>query len=196
MVQVIVATAWKAPYSISQNTISDLGNTVCGAYGGRPVCSPLHSLMNISFVLLGILMVVGSLLICRGFHRDLVTRTAFTSIAIAGLGTALVGVFPENTIRIFHIVGAALPFAIGNIGLLCFGLIPEVSRALRYVALTFGIMSLVMLILFLIHQYVGIGIGGTERLVAYPQTVWLIIFGAYVLKVRFLNFLFATDKKA
>jgi len=181
VVQVIVAMAWKIPYSIAQNTISDLGNTVCGAYGGRFVCSPLHGLMNFSFAVLGILMVAGSILISHSFHKSLAMRAAFSFIVIAGLGTSLVGIFPENTLRTFHIVGAALPFVVGNLGLLWFGFIPRISRALNYCALIFGLVSLLALILFVTHHYVGIGIGGTERLVAYPQTVWLIIFGVYQL---------------
>ncbi len=52
--QIVVAHAWTNHYSLSRNTISDLGNTVCGVYSGRFVCSPLHSWMNASFVVLGL----------------------------------------------------------------------------------------------------------------------------------------------
>jgi hypothetical membrane protein len=39
VVQVAVAVDWSHAYSWSENTISDLGNTRCGRYDGRPVCS-------------------------------------------------------------------------------------------------------------------------------------------------------------
>ena len=54
VVQLIVALAWRVPYSWNGNTISDLGNTMCGKYGSRVVCSPLHGIMNVSFVALGV----------------------------------------------------------------------------------------------------------------------------------------------
>ena len=52
---------WPRPYNISRNTISDLGNTACGTWKGRYVCSPLHDLMNGSFIALGITMLLGAL---------------------------------------------------------------------------------------------------------------------------------------
>ena len=60
VIQVVVAQAWTVNYSLAQNTISDLGNTTCAIYAGRFVCSAKHGLMNASFVILGVTMVVGS----------------------------------------------------------------------------------------------------------------------------------------
>lgn len=57
-------------YSLAHNTISDLGDTTCGIFNGRPICSPLHVLMNISFVVLGLTMVAGSLLVSRTLARN------------------------------------------------------------------------------------------------------------------------------
>ena len=54
-------------YSFVTNTISDLGNTACGQYGGAQVCSPRYILMDLSFAVLGVAMAVGSLLIYREF---------------------------------------------------------------------------------------------------------------------------------
>jgi len=60
--QVWVALAWTTPFSLRLNFISDLGNTGCGLYGSEThmyVCSPRHALMNASFVLLGLTILVG-----------------------------------------------------------------------------------------------------------------------------------------
>ena len=187
MIQIIAAVVWKVPYSLTQNTISDLGNTACGVYGGRFVCSPLHGLMNASFVVLGGLMIVGSILLYRGFRKDLTGLIGFTLIAVAGLGTILVGLFPENTIRMLHIVGAALPFVLGNLGLLFFGFTSSMPTPLRFCALISGIVSIAALVLFMTNYYLGIGIGGMERIVAYPQTIWLIVFGVYMLRAHRLK---------
>jgi hypothetical membrane protein len=174
--QVVVAESWKTPFSIAHNTISDLGNTMCRAYGSRYVCSPLHDVMNCSFVLLGILMMTGSWAIYCGLPRTARSMIGLSCIAVAGLGTMLVGFFPENTISTLHIVGAALPFAVGNIGLIVIASIAGIPRFFRLYAAASGIAAIVALMLFLTHDYLGLGIGGMERIVAYPQTIWLILF--------------------
>jgi len=69
VVQVVVRMAWNTPFSLTQNTISDLGNTACGVYAGRYVCSPLHAWMNISLIVLGITMAIGSILIYHEFRK-------------------------------------------------------------------------------------------------------------------------------
>ncbi|BCT75037.1 hypothetical protein SCMU_08790 [Sinomonas cyclohexanicum] len=63
--------AWRgpAPYSRRLNFISDLGQLSCGIHGTREVCSPLHALMNTSFVLQGLGMVIAALLITSAVLR-------------------------------------------------------------------------------------------------------------------------------
>src|SRR4051812_14625263 len=83
MIQMIVAAAWKSPsYSWRFNTISDLGNTACNLADGRVVCSPLHGLMNLSFITLGIIMACGSLLIYQEFRERLGTLFGFSLMAL------------------------------------------------------------------------------------------------------------------
>src|SRR5579884_1287958 len=119
IIQFIVAGAWHNPaYSWRLNTISDLGNTVCAVNSGRPVCSPLHSLMNASFILLGVLMAVGSLLIYQEFRQKRSSLIGFSLMALAGFGTFIVGLFPENTVPALHSLGATLAFVLGNLSLI------------------------------------------------------------------------------
>ncbi len=178
--QLVVAKHWIIPYSLSQNTISDLGNTACGPYGGRLVCSPLHNWMNASFILLGLFMIAGSGLIYNEFKRSRVSRLGFNFMALAGLGTLLVGLFPENTIGALHTFGAALPFFIGNVGMVILGLALETPTPFRFYTVISGVISLMALVLLLTNAYLGLGIGGMERITAYPQTIWLIVFGIYM----------------
>lgn len=185
IVMAVVAMNWATHYSVFQNTISDLGNTVCGAYGGRYVCSPLHAWMNLSFILLGVTMIIGSTLIYYEFRKSTWTWLGFSFMALGGIGTALVGLFPENTVSAAHIVGAALPFAIGNISLLILGKSLDMPRLLRIYTISSGLVSLGALTLFITHNYLGIGIGGMERLTANLQTVWLIVFGLYMSSSRY-----------
>lgn len=180
IIQIVVAKAWSVPYSLTHNTISDLGNTVCGMYAGRFVCSPLHGWMNASFLLLGSTMAVGALLTYQEFRESQLSLTGFSFMAIAGLGTVMVGIFPENTITALHVLSAALPFFIGNVGLVILGLALDVPKILRYYTLFSGVISLIALGFFVSHHYLGLGIGGMERITAYPQTMWLIVFGIYI----------------
>ena len=182
IIQFVAAASWHHPtYSWRFNTISDLGNTVCGYSGSRLVCSPLHSLMNVSFISLGILMATGSWLIYQEFRERFGTLVGFSLMAIAGLGTILVGLFPENTISGLHSLGASLPIILGNLSLVilsfCLSKLSTLSRLYTFLS---GLVPLIALGFFTTHHYLGIGIGGLERVVAYPQTVLLIFFGIYM----------------
>jgi hypothetical membrane protein len=180
LVQFLVSLRWSPPYSLRRNTISDLGNTSCSRFNGRYVCSPLHSLMNLSFVLLGLAMIGGSLLVCRYLPTVRLLTVGFVSIALAGVGAVMVGLFPENTIPALHGIGASLPFLAGNIGLLLVGLSLAGPAALRVYSVASGLVALISLVFYATSHLLGFGEGGIERVVAYPQTVWLIVFGIYV----------------
>lgn len=179
VVQIIVANAWVDPFSVGKNPISDLGNTVCGEYSERYVCSPLHDLMNLSFVLLGCTMIVGSVFIARQFHIKHGISSGFSMLALAGFGTILVGMYPENTIANLHMLGASLPFLLGNIAMIILADHLSLPKTLRIFTMTSGIVGISALVLFLTSNYLSLGHGGMERLVAYPQTIWMIVFGAY-----------------
>lgn len=180
MVQYIAANAWRTPFSWSENPISDLGNTSCAEYSNRFVCSPQHDLMNFSFVLIGLTMIFGSVLIAQQYPKN--QRLGFYLLVLAGFGTILVGMFPENTISGLHTLGAALPLLLGNIALIILGVALKLPKALRLYTLASGVVALIALVLYLSHHYLGLGQGGMERLVAYPQTIWMIVFGIYKLK--------------
>jgi len=94
-VQLLAALRWPRPYNISRDTISDLGNTACGTWNGRYVCSPLHDLMNGSFIVLGITMLLGSVLISQRYGKGRIAMTGFTAIGLSGLGVVMVGVLQE-----------------------------------------------------------------------------------------------------
>jgi hypothetical membrane protein len=171
--QAVVASAWKPSYSWRLNAISDLGAVRCGPFDGRTVCSPLHGVMNVSLVLLGLAMTAGSVLLYRWLRAS---RTGFSLMGLAGVGVMLVGVFPEDTVYSAHIAGADLAFLLGNVALIVFGLTLRVPRWFGWSSIASGAVALVALVLFLTHRRFWLELGGMERLVAYPQTVWLVAF--------------------
>lgn len=182
IVQAIVAASWsKIGYSWTANTISDLGNTHCGTYGSRMVCSPLHTVMDISFIALGVTIIGGAVLLQKSLASGFAARLGFWCMAAAGAGAILVGLFPENSVSSLHIAGAALSFLLGNLGMIILGVnLSWLPKVLRSYTVLSGLAGLVALVLFLTHAYAGIGIGGMERVAAYPQTIWMIIFGMYL----------------
>ena len=137
--------------------------------------------MNISFLTLGITMITGSLLLCQSFRKSRNAMVGFTLFAIGGAGTALVGIFPENTVSALHGIGAALPFLIGNVGVVILGFSLEVPKILRIYTVLTGSIALAALGVYASGHYIGLGEGGLERVVAYPQTIWIIILGIYSL---------------
>jgi hypothetical membrane protein len=180
LVQIIVASAFMPHYSWRFNVISDLGNTACGNYAGQFICSPRHGLMNASFILLGVTMVTGSVLIYQEFKESFGSLLGFSAMTLAGVGAILVGSFPENTVRQLHTTGAELIFIVGNLGVITFSLVLTLPKVLRIYTFLSGIIALIATLLYTTHHYLGLGIGAMERVVAYPQTMWLIIFGMYI----------------
>ncbi len=186
--QYVVALAWHHTYSWSQNTISDLGNNVCAVYNGRYVCSPMHGWMNFSFILLGLFMMLGSGLIYHEFIENKWDRISFILMGLGGFGTVLVGLFPENTIGVIHFFGAFLPFFLGNLSLIIIGIKLAMPKPMRiYTGIT-GAVALIGSLLFITHTNLSLGTGGIERLAAYPQTIWLIVFGLYMSSRHYKNF--------
>lgn len=182
LTQVVVALAWPVGYSTLHNTISDLGNTVCGTYAERYVCSPWHIWMNASFISLGITMLIGAMLLYFQIGRNVASMIGFWFMAIAGIGTSIVGLFPANISGTIHGFGAFMPFFFGNIALIILGLSLNMSSLFRFYSVFSGVITLIASLLFITGNYLGIGIGGMERLAVHPQTIWLIIFGYYVTK--------------
>ncbi len=185
--QLATAWVWHPAYSVVRNTISDLGNTTCGDYRGSFVCSPRHELMNAAFIAVGVVMAAGSLLIATEFTEGRLwqRRTAalgFWCIAAAGLGSIAVGLFPENTVRWIHILGATLAIGVANVGILLLGIALPLPTNLRRFMLTWAPISLVALACFACDRDFGIGTGSMERLAAYPVTIWLVSFGVYMMR--------------
>ena len=187
--QVVVATAWSRPFSLTSDYISDLGNTACGAYPAGSthlVCSPWHLAMNTSFMVLGITMVVGALLTRDAFPRGWVRTLAMGLFTLAGAGVFVVGVYPETTENARHVLGAGLNFVAGNIAMIVYGLAlaqrPGVQVARVRVSLVTGTLGMLATLLFVSGHFLGIGLGGMERVAAYPMTVWQIVMGVALLR--------------
>jgi hypothetical membrane protein len=198
---VIGAWAGREPYSRREGYISDLGALGCGEFGGRDVCSPAHLLMNASFVVQGLGMVVGALLLSSVLLRtaaragarlavEPARRTpwaaAIAAIAArsltlaAGAGTVIVGLVPEDTGSVWHVVGAVMYFAAGAVALLLLGCLWFRQTPLCWLILACGVVSFGAL---MTSGVTGMHVpepGTLERLMGYPITIGVAAVGLVV----------------
>ena len=181
--QIVVQLAWRTPFSLTQNFISDLGNTTCGSYppdSAMYVCSPWHAWMNASFILLGLIILVGAALVPTAFPPARSRAAGLMLLALAGAGIIAVGLFPEDVNITYHRLGAAAHFILGNLGMVALGIALWTARRRPVLAVyttVSGVVGLLATALFVSEHYLGMGIGGMERLAAYPLPLWLTVAG-------------------
>ena len=186
--QWVVQSAWTAPFSLARNYISDLGNTTCGPFPSGPgmlVCSPWHAGMNASFVVVGLTVVLGAALLRDAFRPTRLSWWGLALVAFAGLGFVLVGLFPEDVSFPPHRLGAALQFICGNLGQVVLGAaMPGFRRGKGWAvySIASGLVGMSATALFASGHSLGLGIGGMERLAAYPLPVWTIVMGIAVIR--------------
>jgi len=191
--QVIAQSRWTTPFSLSTNYISDLGNTTCGLYPavvGSYVCSPWHTLMNISFVLQGIIILVGALLARPAFAGLRWRAIVLPLLVVTALGMVGVGWFPEDVDNRAHVISAGTQFITGNAAMVLFGVAANRVkrwRAFAVFSITFGIIGLLATALFAQGYGLGLGVGGLERVAAYTLPVWLITSGALIVSRCFTS---------
>lgn len=188
--EAIVESRWSAPYDRRSYYISDLGALNCAeSSDGRLVCSPWHAVMNASFVLQGVLIIGGALLL----HHDWTGGSARMRVATTGLfvaagaGVALVGLAPEDTVFAAHYLGAAANFTAGNTGLVALSFAARPVLGLRVASVwvgALGVIGLTALACFLAGANWGLGIGGIERVVAYAVPAGLPVVALSLLLAR------------
>jgi hypothetical membrane protein len=186
VVQPIVAAAWPTPYDLTTNSISDLGVTRCGFYpqlDDRVVyaCSPRHALMNVVFVVVGLLTSVGAVLTRGVWPRRRAASVGVAFVVAAGLGGVLVGLAPANVNLAAHAVGALLQVP-GAVGPLLLGVAAwSAQRGVSALSLLCGLVGSAASLLYLSGTYLRLGPGGMEHLAFDPLTVWTTALGLVLL---------------
>lgn len=187
VVQLVVESGWRTPYSWAANNISDLGNIHCGTWdASRPryVCSPWHDAMNASFVAHGVLLLAGTLLAGACWGRGGAAVTARILMAVNAGGWVLVGLVPADADENVHVLGALLIMGLGNLGLLCTGLVPGRSLfgRLRAVSLVLAALAVAAAGMFFAQADPGTGLGGLERVAAFGVDAWALVMAVAMLR--------------
>jgi hypothetical membrane protein len=180
--QAIAQAAWKgSDYSLAGNAISDLGVTACGriTIAGQVgyYCSPRHNLMNASFAVTGVLMLLGLYLTRPIWPARRLARWGITLFTLAGIGKILVGIAPGNVNYGLHALGG-LGIIFANIGVILLGSAVYVTkdRWIGRLSLSLGILGLAGEVFFLAHRALG-GTGAAERVADYPAFAWMLVLG-------------------
>jgi hypothetical membrane protein len=178
--EAVAATGFVGAYSYRRNYISDLGALSCSAG-----CSPLHGLMNASFVLQGVLIFAGAFVVWPLFLRGALSQLALGLVAASGLGVALVGLAPEDSAPGWHYLGAAENLLFCNAGAALLGVAllreGEAPRVVGLLSLGFGLIGLTGLAGLAVGHDFGLGLGGVERVAAYPFPLWIAGMGAWLI---------------
>lgn len=174
-------------YSISQNLLSDLGVTSCGLIDGtgRYACSPWFLAFDTSTVILGSLVVYAAAWIRRAFPRGILSISGLSLLALHGVALIVAGLSPENVNDATHTSFALLAFACGALALMALGLAmhgTEHWRGNRAYSVASGLVSGAALLLFVNGSYLGLGLGGMERLVVAPILLWFVVIGIHLVR--------------
>lgn len=157
-------------YTTKLREISDLGST-------RPpeslITEPSATIFNMSMLVSGALIVVASHLL----RISKFSKFATVALSVLGLGVFFVGVFPGNRAP-WHALSAMATFVSGGVSAIVTAF--SLKKPYRFVFILFG--SLTLIFFFFAGAFIPtLGIGGTERWVAYPVLLYILGFGGYLI---------------
>ena len=149
-------------YSASRQPLSDLGATCSSKPCYIP---PSATLFDSTVFMLGALVFVAAFLVYIGRSRSVGGLLALSSWGAMG-----VAIFPETT-GIVHTLVSLITFLFG--GLAAIWSFKVAKPPLGYFSVALGIMGLVALVLYATGTYLGLGQGGMERMIVFPELLWL-----------------------
>jgi hypothetical membrane protein len=190
--QLVVAARWELPYSLTRNTISDLGAVGCGTLGaaGGPVevCSPWHAGMNATFVVIGVLLALGPILaasyVVPAAGPAWAARVALACLVVAGVSSAAVGLVPLDVDADLHTLVATPLFVTQPVALLLLGGLAVRRGAGRRggVLLGLGTLAAVGGVAFGATLVAGEVGGLYERIALWPCHLGIAVLGWTVLR--------------
>lgn len=175
--------ASRAPYSPVRQTISDLAATTCTsiAYPSGPVevCSPLHAVLNASWLVAGVALILAAIALWRvhsgpGRWRP---RLACMLLVVMGVSTFLTGLVPLDVDLSLHSL-VSLPVIVVGPSAVALALVTWGRREWKSAALVLAVVgsAAAISVVFSVNAF-GI-VGLLERI-----AVWAPVIGAALLGV-------------
>jgi hypothetical membrane protein len=189
MLGVVIGESQYPGYSTSKNTLSDMS-------GSCPTIDPANPLQCINSVILqpsatifsSIVFIIGLTAAVSAYfiHKTLGGRIAPALLFVTGVAAMGVGIFPGSA-GVAHGYFAMTTFYSGGLAAIASYRILKESKPMQYLSVALG--SIGIVILMSLVTFVGsnspfistFGVGGAERLVAYPVVFWLISLGGYLI---------------
>ncbi len=185
MMTMLLAELTYPGYSVSGNFISDLGAT-CQTNSGTNTADcvyvqPASTIFSVGLDILGSFVIAAAYMMYpTGRPKNL-----WTIAGLAGVGVLGVGLVSEEH-EPWHVIFAMLMFfGAASAAILSYRVLP---RPLNYLALILGVFALIMAVVRVFFggevfpaTWAPVGIGGLERVVAYPEVFWLMIFGTAII---------------
>ena len=194
--ELITAAAWQEPhYAPLYNWVSHLGLTGPSQVAfGQVGNSPLGGVMDAGWVLYGVSLIVGALLVfdLRCGARS-IAIVVFASIS--GIGVSLVGLFQGSNANVatgliyFHQFGAQGVIVAGNVMAILVGAAGArigLGRGRSASSVVLGVVGLVSFVVFMADVFTGWmwNIGMFERAAIYPIMVGHVLLGTGLLAAR------------
>lgn len=154
-------------YSVSQNYISDLG------VGPEPS----RGVFTVALIGFGAMVLMAAALIRAEDKRNLL----WLFFGLSGIGALGVGVFNENII-LPHAVFALMAFLFGNIAAIYS--FTRLSSPFSWISMALGLLGLSALVLLATGNYLGLGVGGMERIIFYSGIFWALAYGGHLARPR------------
>ncbi|WP_069807807.1 DUF998 domain-containing protein [Vulcanisaeta thermophila] len=148
-------------YSVHTNYISDLG------------VGPTALIFNSSIVVMGVMLIIASILLAR------LSKYLMVTLLLTGIGAAGVGIFNEH-LHPYHLIFALMAFLFSSIS--SYTAYPLSKAPGRYLWVVLGTMGLIALALFIMGVYLGLGPGGMERMIVYPNMIWALGFSGELMR--------------
>ena len=172
---ITLAEALFPGYSVSKNSLSHLGGSI-------PIVEPSAMIFNASVIIFGLLGILAVYLILKSGG----CRLFSACLLISSLGAIGVGLLPEYTGSI-HLFFAFTTFLFGSLATI-FSYRLGLNIPMIIVSMVLGIGSLIAVILVFVYGLASVsnplvaylGMGGNERLIAYPIILYLTALGGYL----------------
>lgn len=182
-VEIAAMIASRAPYSPVRQTISDLAATTCTSipypYGPVEVCSPLHVVLNTSWLVAGVAVIIAAIALWRipAAPGRMRSRPACISLAVMGASTVLTGLVPLDIDLVLHSL-VSLPAIVVGPSAVALAIVTWGRREWKSAALMLAVLGSAAAIMVVLSLD-GFGIVGLLERIA----VWTPVIGAALLGV-------------
>jgi len=161
---IILSEALYPGYNTSTQAISILG------------VGPSAILFNSSIILMGIMGLIGVYF----FHQVYISNLFSILLGLAYIGAIGAGIFTATLATAdLHVIFSYMAFVFG--GITAIMSYKQQEKPMSYFSVILGSFSLLALLFFTSGNFLGLGLGGIERMAAYPILLWLVGFASQLL---------------